>query len=89
MSKSVKRWLIAAALLVMSGCAVFAGAMAALGFDFSKISTVKYETNTYEVSGDFDKISIDVDITDRACGQKVGRKECTNQCTVTNNERKR
>ena len=25
----------------------------------------------------------------RACGQKVGRKECTNQCTVTNNERKR
>lgn len=66
MSKSVKRWLIAAALLVMSGCAVFAGAMAALGFDFSKISTVKYETNTYEVSGDFDKISIDVDITDIA-----------------------
>lgn len=38
--------------------------MAALDFDFSKISTLKYETNTYEVNGDFDKISIDVNITD-------------------------
>ncbi len=64
MSKAVKKWLIAAASLSVLGFAVFAGAMAALGFDFSKISTVKYETNTYEVSGDFDKISIDVDITD-------------------------
>ncbi len=27
-------------------------------------------------------------IRERACGQKVGRKECTNECIVTNNERK-
>lgn len=64
MSKAVKKWLIAAALLVTLGFAIFAGAMAALGFDFSKISTIKYETNTYEVGEEFDKISIDVDITD-------------------------
>ena len=24
----------------------------------------------------------------RVCGQKVGRKECTNQCTIMSNERK-
>lgn len=28
-------------------------------------------------------------IEEGACGQKVGRKECTNECIVTNNERKR
>ena len=64
MSKAMKKWLIAAALLSASGLAVFTGSMAALGFDFSKLSTMKYETNTYEVSGKFDKISIDSDITD-------------------------
>lgn len=64
MSKAVKKWLIAAASLVTLGFTIFAGAMAALGFDFSKISTIKYETNTYEVGEEFDKISIDVDITD-------------------------
>lgn len=64
MSKAMKKWLITAASLTVLGFVVFAGAMAALGFDFSKISTIKYETNTYEVSEEFDKISIDVDITD-------------------------
>lgn len=64
MSKAMKKWLIAAALLSALGFAVFAGSMAALGFDFSKLSTMKYETNTYEVNGKFDKISIDSDITD-------------------------
>lgn len=64
MSKAVKKWLIAAASLVTLGGAIFAGAMAALGFDFSKISTIKYETNTYEAGEKFDKISIDADITD-------------------------
>lgn len=63
MSKAVKKLLIAAAFLTISGCIIFIGAMAALGFDFSKLSTMKYETNTYEVSGGFDKISIDTDIT--------------------------
>lgn len=64
MSKAKKKWLITAASLLAIGSAIFAGAMAALGFDFSKLNTIKYETNIYEVSGDFDEISIDVDITD-------------------------
>lgn len=64
MSKTIKKWLITAASLTALGFIILIGAMAALDFDFSKISTLKYETNTYEVNGDFDKISIDVNITD-------------------------
>lgn len=63
MSKTIKKWLITAASLTALGFIILIGAMAALDFDFSKISTLKYETNTYEVNGDFDKISIDVNIT--------------------------
>lgn len=64
MSKAIKIWLITAASLVVSGLVIFTGVMAVYNFDFTKLSTVKYETNTYEVNGDFDKISIDVDTTE-------------------------
>ncbi len=60
MSKARKIWLIIGGCLIIAGSAVFAGAMAVLNFDFAALSTQKYETNAYEVSGDFDKISIDV-----------------------------
>lgn len=60
MSKTKKIWLITAIFLVTAGLLIFAGAMAAFGFDFSRLSTVEYKTNSYEVSGDFNKISIDV-----------------------------
>lgn len=58
-----KSLLITAISLIAVGALLFTVALAALDFDFSKLSTVKYETNTYEVSGDFDKISIDVTTT--------------------------
>ena len=61
MSRTAKSWLIAASFLTALGLIIFAGSMAAYGWDFTMLSTVKYETNTYEVSGSFDKISIDVD----------------------------
>ncbi|MBO5320432.1 MAG: DUF4097 family beta strand repeat protein [Ruminococcus sp.] len=64
MNKSMKKWLIMAVSLAAAGIAVIAGAIVAVGFDFSKLSTLKYETNTYEISEDFDKISIDTDISD-------------------------
>lgn len=64
MSKSIKIWLIIAVSLVAIGLIAFAGAMAACSWDFTKLSTVKYVTNTYEVNGDFDGISIDVDTTE-------------------------
>ncbi len=61
---SNKFWIIIASFLLAVGLLIFAGAMIALDFDFTKLSTVKYETNTYEISEDFNKISIDADTTE-------------------------
>lgn len=63
MSKSIKIWLIIAVSLVALGLIAFAGAMAAYSWDFTRLSAVEYVTNTYEVNGAFDGISIDVDTT--------------------------
>ena len=64
MSKTVKIWLMTAAALVALGVILFAGVMANYDWDFTKLSTVTYVTNTYEVSDEFDKISINVDTTE-------------------------
>ena len=64
MSKKVKIWLITAAALIAFGLILFAGVMATYDWDFTKLSTVTYVTNTYEASGEFDKISINVDTTE-------------------------
>ncbi len=64
MSKSIKSWLIIAVSLVAIGLIAFGAAMAAYSWDFTKLSAGKYATNTYEVNGAFDGISIDVDTTE-------------------------
>ena len=64
MSKTVKIWLMTAAALVVLGGILFAGVMANYEWDFTKLSTVTYVTNTYEAHGEFDEISIHVDTTD-------------------------
>ncbi len=64
MSKTAKIWLIVAAVLTALGLLIFVGAVAACGMDFAKLGTVAYTTETYEVSGGFDKISIDVSTTE-------------------------
>ena len=64
MSKTTKIWLITATALVTLGAILFAGVMAQYDWDFTKLSTVTYTTNTYEVSDEFDKISINVDTTE-------------------------
>lgn len=64
MSKTVKIWLITAAALIALGLILFACVMANYDWDFTKLSTVTYVTNTYETNGEFDKISINVDTTE-------------------------
>lgn len=64
MRKATKVWLIIAALLVLIGCILFAVVMTTLKWDFKKLGTVKYETNTYEISEAFDGISINTDTAD-------------------------
>lgn len=58
-----KPLLITAIALILVGAILFTWALAALDFDFYKLSTERYETNTYEVRERFDNISIDVTTT--------------------------
>ena len=64
MKKSTKIWLITATSLVALGCIMFSVAMTKIHWDFTKLSTVKYETNTYEVTDDFNSISMLTDTAD-------------------------
>lgn len=58
MSKHAKIWLIAATCLVLFGCILFGSAMMMLKWDFSLLSTRKYETNTHTVNEDFSSVLI-------------------------------
>lgn len=64
MKKTTKKWLAAAACLVVLGLIIVAGIMAAYDWDFTKLSTVRYETNTYKIQDRFDNISIHADTAD-------------------------
>jgi len=64
MSKAVKIWLITAAALILVGCVAFVAGMAAMKWDFTKLSTDKYEINKYEINEDFNSISVRTDIHD-------------------------
>ena len=59
-----KAWLIVAACLVLVGCMIFGGAMAAMKWDFSKLSTQKYVTNEYELGGVCERISVNTSTAD-------------------------
>ena len=64
MSKAPKIWLIIAAFLVLIGCIIFVGVMVALKWDFTKLSTSKYETNRYEFNDNYQNISVITDTAD-------------------------
>ncbi len=63
MKKSTKIWLIIATSLVALGCIMFSALMTVNEWDFTKLNTAKYETNTYEVTEAFNRISM---LTDTA-----------------------
>ena len=64
MKKSTKIWLIAAASLVVIGALIFTEAMWASHWEFSRLSTDKFETNTYEIKEKFTDINIDTTTDD-------------------------
>ena len=66
MRRATKVWLMIAAFLVLLGCILFAGVMTTLKWDFTELATVKYETNTHEISEAFDSISLNTDTADIA-----------------------
>ena len=66
MRTGTKVWLITAASLILIGCILFAGVMTTLQWDFMALTTVQYETNTYEIGEVFDDIFINTDTADIA-----------------------
>ena len=66
MRTGTKVWLITAASLILIGCILFAGVMTTLQWDFMELTTVQYETNTYEIGEVFDDIFINTDTADIA-----------------------
>jgi len=66
MRTGTKVWLITAASLVLIGGILFAGLMTAIKWDFAALSTVQYETNTYEIREGFDEIFVNTDTADIA-----------------------
>ncbi len=64
MSKGAKIWLIIAFSLVLLGCIIFGSVMTMFKWDFTKLSTVKYETNNYDINENYKDISIETDTAD-------------------------
>ena len=64
MRKTTKIWLVMAASLVVIGLIMFAAVMSIYKWDFAKLSTGKYETNTYEINEEFNNLSINTDTAD-------------------------
>ena len=64
MSKNIKIWLIVASCLVLAGSMIFGGVMFRMGWNYTNPSTVRYETNTYEVKKEFHGISLNTDVAD-------------------------
>lgn len=64
MKRSTKIFLVLAVLFIVLGAVIFTVGIASLGFDFSKLSTEKTVTATYEIDTHFDNIVIDVNTAD-------------------------
>lgn len=64
MSKATKIWLITAAILTFAGIFIFGGAMTAMGWNFTKLATDKFETNTYEFEGEIKSVDVNCDTAD-------------------------
>ncbi len=58
MKKITKLWLTIASLLVILGGIIFVVSMASINWDFSKITTCNFETNTHEITETYTDISI-------------------------------
>ena len=85
MRKSTKIWHIVASSLTLLGALIFACTMMTANWDFTKLSTVKYETKSYEISEYFKNVSIDTttaNITILPTDEPVCRVECYEQTGI-------
>lgn len=59
-----KRWLILAAALVVTGGILFGGVMMSQNWNFLKLQTTQFKTNTHRIQTPYSNISINVDTAD-------------------------
>ena len=64
MKKATKVWLIVASSLIVFGLLIFTGVMIMLKWDFSKLSNTKYVTNEYEITDQFNSVSVNTSTSD-------------------------
>lgn len=64
MKRVTKVWLAIAGSLVLIGCILFAVVLSVLNWDFTKLSTVRFQTSTYEIDEAFSDISLTSEAAD-------------------------
>ena len=64
MKKGTKIWLITAVVFIVVGCILLGGVMTMVKWDFSKLSTNNYQTNTHELHEMFKNASIVTNVAD-------------------------
>ncbi len=64
MSRKIKARFSIAVSLMLIGIVMFAAVMTVYGWDFAKLSTVKYESAVYEINEEFSGIAVMTDTTD-------------------------
>ena len=86
MGRATKIWLVIGTSLFVVGLIVFGAVMSILRWDFTSLSTVKYETNEYEINEGFQSIAIKTDTADVAFVPSEGEKVLV-VCRESQNER--
>lgn len=57
-------WIVTAIVLIFVGCILFGGVMLKMKWDFTNLSTEKYETNSYAISDAYTNVHITTDTAD-------------------------
>lgn len=58
MKKSKKAWIAVAVILIATGIVIYVGTLLTVNFDFTRLNTVSFKTNTYNVEEPFTNISV-------------------------------
>ena len=64
MGKTAKIAFTVGAVLLLVGFVIFGGVMSIMSWDFSKLSTNKYEENSYVITEEFKSVSVDGEVAD-------------------------
>ena len=64
MKKRTLIWILVATSMIVAGAILFGVVMSLLGWDFMKLSTDQFETNTYTVNEPYQNLSVDTETMD-------------------------